>query len=774
MMRRKVDKQKVRDILAEKSRKKFESVTPEIREYVKTTLKDYMADSNKVEEAIFNNKKGLDYINHISDIREFLIPDSVLGRFSLFFRERAKQGVYNPERYVDISVIEMFPEVFLKELEISNLEGKQQELKSLEEKLEILKEKLKNKPAPKIFLPTHKVEHKEYDEELQDLKVQLADKMKQLTFKIKQSEEQIKKLTQNIQIEKNLDDPNSKQRIKNYEQEIVELLDMQDLNKQYKKIDKLEKDLQKINRELKTNQFQKYKLFKTKESKKGLYQRNKKLIDARKGIQYQLNRLQFFKELKDLNDKIRDMEGPASESESESESENVEEEEQESDDEFEQAQMPTDDSDSESEEESDPEFEEQEPGNEDELQQRTNTEIILDIEKTKQQIEKLKNDIRVIIDKSSIHSDVVKYLEAQRKEFLKEIENVLNRTASRRNQTKQIIFGDISGSSLQDVCYNSWWSQPLAKTVIIKDSGNYYCLDVSKIESNRNPFTGNTISKKVMDKINKLKNTAGSYGAELKNIQEIKMKLEKLQSTLSNVTLNDEQRFDIIYENKNIIPMIYMKQIDESENIQTAKKIIQQMLDELKSIVKDVALDKEQNETSIRQGLEYEQLDQPEGLDYIDKGDNENDSDVDADMPIGSGMTNEDTENEMENENDNNDDNSNPLLQPNTVSRYVYDEYMMNLETIKEILEKQLEELPQRGDEITELLASVDNEINELIVCCVSIEGIKKMLLKRKEALKKQIVVTTSSEIVYGEGSPQILNDLLSAIEEEMEFIDHL
>jgi hypothetical protein len=363
-----------------------------------------------------------------------------------------------------------------------------------------------------------------------------------------------------------------------------------------------------------------------------------------------------------------------------------------------------------------------------------------------------------------VKKDIITYLQSQRDSFLVEIDNLLHTGRSQRGRptfySAFIRLEDFKDKKLSNICYNKWWENKLSTTVIIKDTGYFYCLDIFSLKDGKNPFTGKKLDKACVQSIKKavkeLDQKKFVRNTDEKNeLTATKKKLEELAVTLKKYLNNP---IAIIQKYGDIIPPIVQEEIlDKPEEIEN---IVNNMIKEITTILEtqefrtDTKKEiKEMEFNAVNAGLDYEIPDVPEGFEIDDGSDNEgDDGDGDGDraeMP-GSGMSVENDDSTVSNTVSN-------ILQPNTVSRYVYDEYINQLHAMKELLEEDLEKMPERGDEVSELLHAVDKEIENIEESCSTVEGIKKLVEKKRDSLKKhgvelELVSVMDQELEYLEG----------------------
>jgi len=99
-------------------------ITEPSRRFAKNLLKDALIrNSEEIENLIFEKygKSPKDYIAQITKLSTFLDSRGIIGRYSNFAREKIQQGIYTPERILELTDEELLPEVFLKDTATESL-----------------------------------------------------------------------------------------------------------------------------------------------------------------------------------------------------------------------------------------------------------------------------------------------------------------------------------------------------------------------------------------------------------------------------------------------------------------------------------------------------------------------------------------------------------------------------------------------------------------------------------------------------------------------------
>jgi hypothetical protein len=428
--------------------------------------------------------------------------------------------------------------------------------------------------------------------------------------------------------------------------------------------------------------------------------------------------------------------------------------------------------------------------------------------------------------------DIDKQLLSTGESYMVYVNNILNPGKRRitRPEAAQILdFKDVDKfDNLQDICTNPIWETKIATTIICKDNGKFYCLDAADIlrqgDGAVNPYTGNKISKRVIRNLQKRYGTEqiiAEYSTqELARYAETRKQLMKLLSELREKPYLT--KIPLIYES--IVPEEYRVQGDNSVlqlNVEimlndlneilseetskyegeidiaseisesdselseptkeqaklqrkvkkATKKLIKELQKPRKNITKEefTELIKKWKEEAKKERVTIDQSDieiirknTPPSIPKIDL--DELLKEVRAQMPSG----------ESENDDDDDEEEFSPsLLRDNTATKEIYDEYMERLLTIKEILQEDSHKLPDRKGQIDSLMSQVESEINKLASCCVSEEGLKRMLINKRRNLEREIetLIVTPSAAAYPGASPKLkhLQRKLQVIEAELE-----
>lgn len=125
MFRKPIDRSKIRGLLNQKDRKDVlivlnsdnEDDKKLVRSYVKKNLSESFKDGEEIEDLLYKKHKDEPeiYLVKAATLRELTDPSSPIGEKTQFFREKAKKGIYRPDRVVKLTVKEMIPEIFLDE-----------------------------------------------------------------------------------------------------------------------------------------------------------------------------------------------------------------------------------------------------------------------------------------------------------------------------------------------------------------------------------------------------------------------------------------------------------------------------------------------------------------------------------------------------------------------------------------------------------------------------------------------------------------------------------
>lgn len=435
----------------------------------------------------------------------------------------------------------------------------------------------------------------------------------------------------------------------------------------------------------------------------------------------------------------------------------------------------------------------------------------------------------------SLKENIVKHINSISYEFIDSVNDHINPGKRRMTKPKIVEYNlDLASVSddAKDICYNSRWEAPLVETVIIKDDGQFYCLSISDIleqvekkGSATNTHTGNYISDKIIERIK------DKFGKNYESIPEIRSveekrkmmdtlkKLEELSDKFSGKKLRID---DIPDQYKDYIPKMIL---DKKEPLDNA--LNQVIVDLREFILKSEFEEEEKEEVEVEEKEEVEvskflpkqtikglgfyekqgeikrKLEEPaEMYNYLQKADKDEDTKAEPPKVVVKGnklmkvmKKDKYAKYALEDIQDLQDNNNNEktqglggwmrkyrsefpevptVLESSKVSKSIYEDYMLRLTAMKELLEEDMETTTKKK-EMTELLESVNNQIDKLAECCLSRTTIKNMLINKKSSIEKRMKsIKNSSENIYPGPNPRLpyLKKELENIESELEILN--